>query len=161
LEEASAKRGWVHRNSKVITVVILLTIMPQIIVYTINIITQINLENNPELDPYYEAEYNLTVWIAPEEKEFILNLDIYGSEQDAYSKVNKYHSIGIRVEPFDNEKNDLHLFNVPKDRLSVWVKVYFNEDTEEPNIIVQIGMGSKITTHLLGREISILIVPLA
>lgn len=120
----------------------------------------IYLDANPELDPYYEPEYSLTVWIAPEEEEFILYVDIYASEQDAYSMVNRYHGLGIRVEPLDDEQNNLRLYTVPEGRLNVWVKIYFDEDTQEPFIILRLDIEQQITTTLLNREISLLLEPL-
>ena len=160
MEEAPAKRRWFHRNRRPIAVIILLILIPPTTVYAINLINQIILENNPELDPFYEPEYNLTVWIAAEETEFHLHLDFYGSEQDLYSEVNRFSGFSIRVEPYDNEENNLYLYTIPRNQLSIWVKIYFDEDTEEPNIIVEIEMGKKLTTQLLGREISILVEPL-
>jgi hypothetical protein len=160
MEDSHDKRGWISRNRKTIAVIILLIMIPQFVIYTINLANQIYRDAHPELDPFYEFEYNLTVWIAPENEEFTLHVDIYASEQDAYSRVNRYHGYGIRVEPLDNEKNDLHLYTVPEGRLNVWVKVYFDYDTQEPFIILKLDMGQKITTTLLDREISILVEPL-
>ncbi len=159
VEEAPAGRGWLHKNRRLIAVIILLLLIPPVTVYAINLIDRIILENNPELDPTYDWEYSLTVWIAPEEEEFFLHVDFYDSEQDASSKVNRHEGIGIRVEPYENEENNLYLYAVPEDRLSLWVKIYFNEHTQEPNIIVRIDMGIKLTRHLLGREITILMEP--
>lgn len=160
MEEAPANRRWFHRNRRPIAVIILLILIPPTTVYAIDLINRIILENNPELDPSYEPEYSLTVWIASEETEFHLHLDLYGSEQDLYSEVHRFCGLSIRVEPYDNEKNYLYLYEIPRNQLSIWVKIYFDEDTEEPNIVVEIEMGKKLTTQLLGREISILVEPL-
>ena len=161
MEQGQTRREWLHGSRKIVAVIVLLIVVPQIVVYAVNVVSWINLENNPELDPFYEPEYNLTVWIAPEEEEFILHVDFYDSEQDALSKVNRHDGIGIRVAPSDNVKNNLNLFTVPENRLSLWVKIYFDQHTEEPNIIVRVEMGIKVTTHLLAREISILVEPMA
>ncbi|MGY5881293.1 MAG: hypothetical protein RTV31_13655 [Candidatus Thorarchaeota archaeon] len=160
MEDSQGKRGWIARNRKPIAVIILLIIIPQFVVYSINLANRMYRDAHPELDPYYEPEYNLTVWIAPEDEEFTLHVDIYASEQDAYSRVNRYHGYGIRVEPLDDEKNDLHLYTVPEGLLNVWVKIYFNYDTQEPFIILRLDIEQKITTTLVGREISLLMEPL-
>ncbi len=157
MEDSQAKRGWISKNRKSIAAIILLIMIPQFVVYTINLANNIYRDAHPELDPYYEPEYNLTVWIAPEDEEFILHVDIYASEQDAYSRVNRYHGLEIRVEPFDNEKNDFHLYTVPEGLSNVWVKVYFDYDTQEPFIILRLDMGQQLTTTLLNREISLLL----
>jgi hypothetical protein len=59
----------------------------------------------------------------------------------------------------DNEQNDFYLRSVPANLLSIWVKIYFNQDTEEPNLLININIGNKITVTLEEREISILIEP--
>lgn len=160
MEEAPANRRWFHRNRRPIAVIILLILIPPITVYAINLIDRIILENNPELDPLYEPEYNLTVWIAPEETEFDLHLDLYGSEQDLYSEAHRFCGFSFRVEPYDNEEYNLYLYTVPRNQLSIWVKIYSDQDTKEPNTIVEIEMGKKLTTQLLGHEIGILVEPL-
>ena len=157
MEEAQINRGWIHRNRKPIAVVILLILIPPITVYTINVMYNIYRDNNPELDPYYEISHSLTVWIAPGEEEFHLHLDFYGSEQDVYSEVNRYSGLSIRVQPLDDEENKIYLYTIPESLLSVWVKIYFDQDTEEPCIILRIDLGQKITTTLISREISILV----
>jgi hypothetical protein len=57
----------------------------------------------------------------------------------------------------DNERNDCHLYGIPENLLSMWVKIYFDQDTEEPHLLINIG--NKITVTLEEREISILIEP--
>ncbi len=57
--------------------------------------------------------------------------------------------------------NYLFLFTISEDRLNLWMKIYFDELTEEPNIIVRIEVGETIIIHLLNREISIFVEPLA
>jgi hypothetical protein len=161
MEEMPTKKGWLCRNRKLIAVIILLIIVPQLIVYAIDLANQIYRQEHPELDPFYEPEYSLTVWIAPEEETFTLHLDFYGSEQDAYAMTDWYSRDGIVVEPQDNEKNDLCLYTLPENTMSVWVKVYFDDATEEPNVILRVDMRAKAIVHLLGREISILIEPLS
>ena len=154
-------RSWLYRNRKIMAVIVLLIIVPQLIVYVLNVVNQMYREEHPELDPFYEPEYSLTVWIAPEEETFILHVDIYGSEQDVYAKANRYSGLQINVEPPDNEKNDLYLYNLPENTMSIWMKIYFDDATEEPNVILRIDMGVKAIAHLSNREISILIEPLA
>lgn len=160
MEDSQDRRGWISRNRRPIAAIILLIVIPQLVIYGINLAYWIYMDANPELDPMYEPEFTLTVWITPEEEEFTLHLDIYPSEQDAYSMVNRYHGLGIRVEQFDDEQNDLHLYTVPVDSLYIWVKIYFNEDTQEPFIILRLDIIQRLTTSLLGREISLLLEPL-
>ena len=160
MEDESINSGWFHSNRKSIAVILLLILVPVTFAYGIDVMNRMYRENHPELDPWYEPEYNLTVWIAPEQEEFILHLDFYDSEQDAYSKTNPYHRLGIRVEPGDDERNDLNLFTVPVGKSYLWVKIYFDQDTEEPNLIVRIDVGQKFNGVLVGREISILIEPI-
>ncbi len=159
MEEIPVNRGWLHRNRKPIAVVILLILIPPITVSTINVMYNIYLSNNPELDPCYEISHSLTVWIAPGEEEFHLYLDFYGSEQDVYSEDNRYSGLSIRVQPLDDEENNIYLYTIPESLLSVWVKIYFDQGTKEPCIILRIDLGQKITTTLIGREISILVEP--
>jgi hypothetical protein len=160
MEDSQSKSGWISRNRKPIAAIILLIIVPQIAISTINLAYWAYLDANPELDPTYEPEYTLTVWIAPEEEEFTLYVDIYASEQDAYSMVNRYEGHGIRVEQFDDEQNNLLFYAVPVGRLNVWVKIYFDEDTQDPFIILRLDIEQTITTTLLSREISLLLEPL-
>lgn len=159
MEEAPVNMGWFHRNRKPLAVVILLILIPPITVYTINAMYNIYLDNNPELDPTYEISHSLTVWIAPREEEFHLHLDFYGSEQDVYSEINRYSGLSIRVQPLDDEEKKIYLYTIPESLLSVWVKIYFDQSTKEPCIILRIDLGQKITTTLIGREISILVEP--
>ena len=159
MEEEPIPRHWVYRNRKPIVAILLLIFIPPSLVFGIGLVNKMYQENHPELDPWYEPEYNLTVWIAPEQEEFHLHLDFYDSEQDAYSKTNPYHRIGIRVEPGDDERNDLNLFTVPVGKSYLWVKIYFDQYTEEPYIIVRIDVGLKFTGVLLDREVSIFIKP--
>ena len=160
MEESTSQTGFTNRHKKLIAIVIVLIMGPPLAVNAINNANRIYLENNPELDPFYEPEYSLTVWIAPETEEFWLHLDFYGSEQDAYSKVNRFEGHGIRVEPLDDEENDSHLWAVPVDIVSVWVKIYFDQETEEPFIILRIDLHQQKNATLQGHEISILIEPL-
>ena len=57
--------------------------------------------------------------------------------------------------------NYLFLFTISEDWLNLWMKLYFDELTEEPNIIVRMEIGETTIIHLLNREISILVEPLA
>ncbi|MCK5266276.1 MAG: hypothetical protein KAR03_11775 [Candidatus Thorarchaeota archaeon] len=57
--------------------------------------------------------------------------------------------------------NYLFLFTISEDWLNLWMKIYFDELTEEPNIIVRMEIGETTIIHLLNREISILVEPLA
>ena len=41
------------------------------------------------------------------------------------------------------------------------MKIYFDELTEEPNIVVRMEIGETTIIHLLNRENSILVEPLA
>ena len=57
--------------------------------------------------------------------------------------------------------NYLFLYTISEDRLNLWMKIYFDELTEEPNIVVRMEIGETTIIHLLNREISILVEPLA
>jgi hypothetical protein len=160
MEDSQEKRGWISRNRKPIAAIILLLMIPQLAINVINLAYWSYLDANPELDPTYEPEYTLTVWIAPEEEEFTLYTDFYPSEQDAYSKVNRYEGNGVHVEQVDDEEHSTLIYAVPVGRLYIWVKLYFNEDTQEPFIILRLDIEQTTTTTLLGREISLLLEPL-
>ncbi|MGY5859611.1 MAG: hypothetical protein RTU63_09585 [Candidatus Thorarchaeota archaeon] len=160
MDESPSKKGFSDKHKKLIAIFTVLIIGPPLVVNVINNANRMYLENNPELDPFYEPEYSLTIWIAPETEEFYLHLDFYGSEQDAYSKANRFEGHGIPVRPLDDEENNSHLWAVPVDIVSLWVKIYFNQETEEPFVILRIDFHQMKTTTLQGREISILIEPL-
>ncbi|MGY5871978.1 MAG: hypothetical protein RTV72_07040 [Candidatus Thorarchaeota archaeon] len=57
--------------------------------------------------------------------------------------------------------NYLFLYTISEDRLNLWMKIYFDELTEEPNIVVRMEIGETTIIHLLNRENSILVEPLA
>ena len=158
--EKQTIRGWLYKNRKPLAVIILLLIIPQIAISAINLVYNQYMRDNPELDPMYEPSYNLTVWIAPEDEEFALHLDFYSSEQDAYSKTNRYEGHGFTVEPLNDDEYFGPMYMIPENIVSIWVKLYFNEETEEPFIILRVELLQKITTSLLSREISILVEPL-
>jgi len=159
MEEVPTKNGWLHRNRKLIAIAILLILGPPIALQVINAISFYT--TNPNFDGYTEPRHSLTVWIFPGDEEFHLHLDFYGSEQGAYisDEADRYVGLSIRVEPLDDEKNNVLLYRLPENTMSVWTKIYFDEDTEEPNLIIDISIGNKITVMLEGREISILIEP--
>lgn len=157
--EALPETSWFHRNRKPIAAAILIILGPPIALQVINAISFYTI--NPNLDGYTEPRHSLTVWILPGDEEFHLHLDFYGSEQGVYisDKSDRYVGVSIRVEPLDDEKNNILLYRLPENTMSVWVKIYFDEDTEEPNLIINIGIGNKITVILEEHEISILIEP--
>ncbi|MDH4212923.1 MAG: hypothetical protein OEV85_03285 [Candidatus Thorarchaeota archaeon] len=131
----SSNRGWVDRHRKLVALIIIVLVGSGLI----NLIL-------PRVVPFLplpseNPSYSFTAWIAPEDQEFILHLDFYGSEQDAENKINRYFGYGIRVEPMDNERNDGYFYNLPENLLSAWVKIYFDEDTEEPRLIIDIRIG--------------------
>ena len=99
------------------------------------------------------------MWIKSESEEFTLHLDFYGSEDNLNAEVNRYSGYQIRVEPSDAERNDCLLYTIPDGTLYVWVRIYFTNEEGDPFLVQRIEMGYKITTELLGREISILLVP--
>ena len=120
----------------------------------------VNLLNNQTLlHANEEISHSLTVWIAPGEEEFHLHLDFYGSENDAYSKTNSFSRLSIRVEPLDAEENQVYLHTIPENLLFVWVKIYINQETEEPNVILNLELGVKANTDLQGHEIGVLLEP--
>jgi hypothetical protein len=159
MEELPTKNSRLYRNRKLIAVAILLILGPPIALQVINAIS--SYATNPNFDGYTEPRYSLTVWILPGDEEFHLHLDFYGSEQGAYisDESDRYVGLSIRVEPLDNEKNNVLLYRLPENTMSVWVKIYFNEYTEEPNLLININIGNKITLSLEEHEISILIEP--
>lgn len=57
--------------------------------------------------------------------------------------------------------NYLFLYTISEDWLNLWMKIYFDELTEEPNIVVRMEIGETTIIHLLNRENSILVEPLA
>lgn len=155
MDEAPVNRGYLHEHRKTIAVVILLILIPGITVYTIGIM----LDNNAEPEPYDEISHLLTVWIAPEDDEFELRLDFYGSEQDASSEANRYSYLIFSVVPASDEEHRFGLFKLPKTLPSVWVKMRFGSSTEEPSVTIRADMGTKTSTQLLGRGISIILEP--
>ncbi|MFW9842960.1 MAG: hypothetical protein ACFFEV_00090 [Candidatus Thorarchaeota archaeon] len=159
MEEQSRQRHWLVRKKKEIMVVALLVLIPVAVVRIANWYYWFQLELHPELDPTYEPSHNMTVWIQPDDEEFFLHLDFYGSEDDLYAKENRYCGYSIRVAPLDEERNDCHLYTIPENSLHVWVKIYFTDEIGDPFIVQRIEIGQRITTQLLGREISILIEP--
>ena len=154
MEEVSVKKGRLYRNRKPIAIVILIILVPLVSIYAINTII---LDNNPE--PYADISHSLTIWITPEEEEFTLYVDFYGSEQDAYSETNRYSGVQLSVNPVNDGEYQILLWTIPEDILKVWVKIYFDGAAEEPNIIGDIEMGKTTMFQLLGREISFLMEP--
>lgn len=159
MEEIQEQRHWLTNNKRPIVVVILLILIPIANFYFANWFYWYQWELNPELDPLYKPSHNMTVWIQPDDEEFHLHLDFYGSEDDLYAEVNRFSGYTIRVEPFDDEKNDCLLYTIPDDALYVWVRIYFTNEEGDPFLVQRLEMGRKITTELLSREISILLVP--
>ena len=152
MEDSSKKSEWVYRHRRKIAVIVSLYIAFNLVVILPRLIMQLY----PEHEPYSEPSHSFTVWILPEDVEFHLHLDVYLSEQDAAERVNRLVGKTIRVQPLDDEQNDGFLDTLSQDVLSVWVKIYFNQDTEEPFIIHRVDLGQRTTTSLQGREISIL-----
>ncbi len=159
VEEAPKQSHWVDRNKRTIIVCTLLILIPMSTVSFANWFYWYQYQLNPELDPTYSPSHNLTVWIAPDDEEFHLHIDFYGSESNLYAGVNRFCGLGIRVEPFDDEVNHIHLYTLPEDIVHVWIKVYFEQDLDAPFVVERVDLGMKMTTQLLGREISILIEP--
>lgn len=157
MEETPPKRDWFHRNRKLVAVAILLVLGPPIAIRMINDISFYMI--NPNLDGYTEPKHTLTVWILPSNEEFHLHLDFYSSEQDAYISESENRIIGcaLRVEPLDDEENNILLYRLPENSMSVWVKIYLDNETQDPNIILELELGRKVTTYLVGHEISLLL----
>ncbi len=153
MEDATSNRGFADRHKKLVALSFIVLVGFGLIYLVLpRVVSFLPL-------PAENPSYSFTVWIAPEEEEFWLHLDIYGSEYDAENMINRYSGHGIRVEPMDNERNDGFLYNVPENLLSVWVKIYFDEDTQEPNLIINIGIANRVTVVLEERQISMLIEP--
>lgn len=157
MEDTTVTKGRLRKNKKPIAVVILLILIPTGTIVSINVMYDIIRSNEPE--PYSDISHSVTIWIAPEEEEFRLHVDFYGSEQDAYSKTNRYISAHLTVEPLDDDEITIYLWQIPEDITRVWVKIYFDLATEEPNIIGDIEIGKMTTAQLLNREISFLMEP--
>ena len=149
MEESQESRGWFYNNRKVVAGLIIIIISFQVTTIFLQI-------TNPPLPDNGVPNYSLTVWILPEEEEFYLHLDFYISEHYAADGIDRLSGYTIRVSPGDNEQNDAVLYGVPEGLSRVWVKIYFDEETQEPFIIHRLDLGQKITTTLLGRDISIL-----
>jgi hypothetical protein len=149
MEDSQESRGWIYRNRKLVAGLMVIFVLFQVTTVVINIV-------NPRDTNDWIPDYSLTVWILPDLEEFHLHLDFYSSEQNAYQKIDRFFGRSIRVEPLDDEKNVGPVYFLPENLLSVWVKIYFDQDTEEPFIIMHLELQQKITTTLLGREISIL-----
>jgi len=157
MEDTSVTKGRLHRNRKPIAVVILLILIPTVTIVSINVMYDIIRSNEPE--PYSDISHSVTIWIAPEEEDFALHVEFYGSEQDAYSETNRYVGVHLTVETLDDDEFTFYLWQIPEDLSRVWVKIYFDLATEEPNIIGDIEIGKMTTAQLLNREISFLIEP--
>ena len=149
MEESQESRGWFYNNRKLVASLLIIIISFQ----ATTIFVQLT---NPPLIEDNEPNYSLTVWILPDEEEFHLHLDFYISEHYATDGIDRLSGTSIRVDPFDEEQNDAVLYGVPEGLMRVWVKIYFDEETQEPFIIRRLDLGEKITTTLLGRDISIL-----
>lgn len=159
MEDIAEHRHWIDRNKRPIIVFMLLILIPIATVRISNWFYWYQLEQHPELDPTYEPSHNITVWILPDDEEFHLHLDFYGSEDDLYGEENRYIGTAIRVEPFDAEKHDSILYAIPDATLYVWVRIYFTDDEGDPFIVERVEIGRKLTTQFLNHEISILLVP--
>ena len=157
MEDATVTKGRLRKNRKPIAVAILLILIPLGTIVSINVMYDIIRSNEP--DPYSDISHSVTIWITPEEEEFRLHVDFYGSEQDAYSKTNRYSGVHLTVEPLDDDEYTIYLWTIPEDLSRVWVKIYFDLVTEEPNIIGDIEIGKITTAQLLNREISFLMEP--
>ena len=159
MEESSNLKKSVSGYKKQIVIFLLLILIPIATIELVNQIYWFQRQMNPELDPYYEPNHNVTVWILPDDEEFWLHLDFYESETNLYAEENHYSRHSIRVEPLDDEENHYHLYTTPDNLVYVWVRIYFTDDPGDPYIVQRVEIGRRITTELLGREISILIEP--
>ena len=117
----------------------------------------VNLMNRQTPQSDLEISHTLTVWITPGDEEFHLHLEFYGSEQDAHSETNRFVATAIGVQPLSAEEKQIALISIPEDLFIVWVKIYFNQETEEPNVILNLELGIKATTDLQGHEIGLLL----
>ena len=107
----------------------------------------------------FVQNHSVTLRISPVEEEFFLNVDFYGSEQDAVEQENNLFGAGFRIEPSNQEQNRGFLSYISWDVLNMWVRIYFDDSSESPSKIHHIGIGQMVTSTLLGIEISILIEP--
>lgn len=103
--------------------------------------------------------HSMTLGISPVEEEFVLNVDFYYSEHDAIERENNWFGAGFRVEPSNHIQTKSMSCDIRKNQLFIWVKIYFDEISESPCNILQIGKGQIVTSTLLGIEISIIIEP--
>ena len=150
MEPSLDRRGLVYRHRKLIAGSVIMFISLLLISSSPFIINQLIQVAAPA--------HSITVWISPVEEEFFLNLDFYGSEQDAQERGETLFSYGFRVEHSIHEQNRGFLINIPRNLLNMWVKIYFDEFAETHCNIHSIGIGHTVTSTLLDIEISILIV---
>jgi hypothetical protein len=153
MEETQAKGEWLHRNRKSVAMISIMFIVFPFVIVVYNI--TYNISNNSETD--YELSHSLTVWIAPLEEEFAMHLDFYSSQQNAEEQVDRLLGTAFEVQPSDDEEHNLFLINLPEDSLGFWVRICFDSHDNEPFTILNVDIGRKETTSLLGRQFSILI----
>lgn len=150
MEEAQEHRGWFYRHRKAIACVLVILFLiqtPQVVNY---------LFPSPPREES-EVTHQLTVWIQPDEEAFDLCIAFYYSEQDAIEGTNIDRTVSLVVEPLDDEQNIGYIHNLPMERVSFWLKVYFSDYSEEVFTILEIEFDQTKTITLVDREISILL----
>jgi hypothetical protein len=150
MEEMPTRGEWLRKNRKPLAVIVIMFILipTSIVVYNYG----------SDGDTEYEISYSVTIWIAPEEEEFAVHLEFYGTQQFAQEQVNKLQGIEFDVQSTDDEEHTFALINLPEGFSGFWVRIYFDSQ-DEPFTILNAGIGFITTTSLLGREISIQIEP--
>ncbi len=151
MEDSEIKRELFYRDRKRITCIVIMIIVFQLVI----IIPNLSYDSNSE----YEISHSLTVWILPLEEEFWLHLNFYSSHQDAAEAVSSWAGVSMLVQPSADEEHTRNMTIMDENLLSVWMRIWFDDDYEETFTVLRIDFGQKKNTTLLDREISILIQP--
>ena len=141
---------WLRKNRRPLAVIVIMFILfpTSIVLY--------NYSNDGIIE--YEIAYSVTVWILPLEEEFSVNLQFFGTRQNAEEQANWLQWLNFDVQPSSDEEHTFHLANLPEGFSGFWVRMFLSDDSDSFTIL-NADVGYKTTTSLLGHEISILIEP--
>ena len=155
VEELPNRGEWLRKNRRPLAVIVIMFILlpSAIILYNSN--SDDNTGNDDSTE--YEIYYSITIWISPLDEEFTLNLDLYGTQQNAEEQVNRIQGLGVSIRPLSDEERTLYLSTIPKGFSGFWIRICFDSHDGEPFTVLNTSIGNKATTTLLGREISVLI----
>ena len=151
MEDSEVKTELFYRDRKRISAIVITIIVFQLVI----IIPNLSFNNDSE----DEISHTLTVWILPLEEVFTLHLDFHSSQQGAAEGVNNWAGVSMQVRPSSNEEHTTNMSNIDENLLSVWMRIWFDDDYEETFTVLRIDFGQKKNTTLLDREISILLQP--